>query len=577
MNEAMNQGRKPGEPSTHDSAGDGGPVKDPDPALLQFQTAAEYQRSGDKQQALQLCDQLLANGPPQDLLPAILHLRAVILAEQGYLLAASRCISEALQIRPDIAAMHEHAARIHAALGLTEAARAEAETACRLAPDNIAWRYQLARQLRLAGDLDSAVHEAQACLDAQPHFDEARILLSEVRAEQGQAEAAVAQLSAVVAHDPDHVRAWAMLANSEPALIDELPVKQALTRLADASRGAGTAARANFALGQRALRDGDSQRAFRRFRTANELRSAAEPFDIDAWEQRVARILATNRDAGHHQANAAATDEAGRRLVFVMGMPRSGTTLCEQVLSAHADVYGAGELPGMEQLCNELRRHGLDAAIPLLDPDWRERMRDSYLQLLPGESAGHARIVDKAPRNFERIDLILTLFPAAQVIWMLRHPLDTVLSCYEQDFGPGQGFSNRLSHAARFYLGHLRLLRAALRHYGQSVRVVGYARFVTQLETVAREIADFIGVGFDPAMLRPELNPRQVRTASSSQVRRPVYTSGIDRWRKVADQLAPARAVFEDAGLIDAEGNSRVSGWLDEHTPEHGPSPRGEL
>jgi tetratricopeptide (TPR) repeat protein len=129
MNEAMNQGRKPGEPSTHDSAGDGGPVKDPDPALLQFQTAAEYQRSGDKQQALQLCDQLLANGPPQDLLPAILHLRAVILAEQGYLLAASRCISEALQIRPDIAAMHEHAARIHAALGLTEAARAEAETA----------------------------------------------------------------------------------------------------------------------------------------------------------------------------------------------------------------------------------------------------------------------------------------------------------------------------------------------------------------------------------------------------------------------------------------------------------------
>jgi tetratricopeptide (TPR) repeat protein len=562
MTAAMNNGQKDSDQNASVAGGEINQDKMLEPELASFQTAAELHRAGDSNSALQLCDQLLASGPSASLLPAILHLRAVILAEQGYLLAAAQCIREALAARPDIAAMHEHAARIHAALGLTEAALAEAEFACQLAPDNIAWRYQLARQVWLAGDLERAAREAQACLAGQPHFDEARILLSEVKAEQGQAQAAAEWLSLVTQNDPDHVRAWAMLATSEPALTNELPVEQALTRLAEAGNGASIAARANFALAHRALSNGDSNRAFSLFRKANELRAAAEPFDIDGWEQRIALILATEGDASHCLADSAATDEAGRRLVFVVGMPRSGTTLCEQVLSAHPDVYGAGELPGMEQLCNELRRKDLDADSFAGTPEGRESMRDSYLHLLPDQSAGHARVIDKAPRNFERISLILRLFPAARVIWMLRHPLDTVLSCYEQDFGPGQGFSNRLRYSARVYLGHARLLGAALRRHSHSVRVVDYARFVTQLEIVARELASFIGLDFDPAMLRPELNPRKVRTASSRQVRQPVYTSGIDRWRAVGSQLAPAMEVFMEAGLIDAEGNSRVADWL---------------
>lgn len=540
------------------------PVRDPALEAANFQAATESHRAGDRETALQLCDRMLARGPSATALPAVLHLRAIILAELGYLFAAAENIREALELRADVAAMHEHAARIFDALGLTGIALAEARSACRLAPDNVAYRYQLARQLWLAGHLRSATRQAHACLAAQPHFDEARVLLSELAREQGEPQLAVAWLRAVIEHDPDHVRAWAMLSDSDPALVADLTVNQALERLAATSNNADTAAQANFALAHAALRDSRYEQALELFRTANELRASAESFEIEDWEQRVARIVQASSEAGQPWAGSAAADKAGQRLVFIVGMPRSGTTLCEQVLSAHADVYGAGELPGLEQLRNELRRSGLDADVPHVEPQMRKAMCKTYLQLLPLRSKGYARVIDKAPRNFEHLNLVLQMFPGARVIWMLRSPLDTVLSCYEQDFGPGQAFSNRLDNAARVYVGHARLLRAALQSYGNSVMVVEYVRLVTELEQTAREMTDFIGLDFDPATLRPELNPRRARTSSSEQVRQPVYTTAIDRWRTLGGKLAPAMEVFTDAGLIDVEGNSRISSWLAE-------------
>lgn len=535
-----------------------------DPEVAAFQAAAERHRSGDNETALQLCDRMLGIGPSACALPAILNLKAVILAGQGCLIAAADCIRQALEASPALAALHDHAARIHAALGRMEAALAAAESACRLAPDNVVYRYQLARILRLADDWSGAVREAEACLAVQPGFDEARILRSELAAGQGDPRRAVEWLRTVVEHDPDHVRGWAMLSAHDPELVTELPVERELTRLADAELDADAAATAKFAVAHRALRDGEPDRAFDLFRAANELRASVAPFDIEGWERRVARILAASGSVERPGTDSAVADGAGRRLVFIVGMPRSGTTLCEQVLSAHPDVFGAGELPGMEQIRNELLRRSVDPDTAGANPEWLGPMRATYLDLLPHRSAGHARVIDKAPRNFERVGLILQLFPAARVIWMLRHPLDTVLSCYEQDFGPGQAFSNRLDHAARVHVGHARLLREALRCHGDSVLVVDYARLVTQLEAVAREMAGFIGIDYHPAMLEPQRNPRQVRTASAEQVRQPVYTSAIDRWRLFADRLAPARRVFENAGLIDAEGGSRVATWLAE-------------
>jgi tetratricopeptide (TPR) repeat protein len=535
----------------------------PDSAAAGFREAANRYREGDLETALRLCDRLLSAAPTGEALPAIFNLKAVILAQRGCLFTAAECIGQAIESSPKEAKLHDHAARIQASLRWLEAAEYHARAACRLAPHAIAYRYQLARILRFKGDVSGAAGAAEACLAAQPSFTEAWVLLSELAGESDDRRQAVECLRQVVDHNPGDVRAWAMLAEFETELTPDLPVEVTLRRLVQTDGKADTRATALFALAGRALRRGDHRSAFKRFRAANELRAGQSPFDIDTWEKMVEGILVGPTP------QPPASDDSGRRLVFLVGMPRSGTTLCEQVLSAHPDVFGAGELSAMKCIQNELQhgsgKRGQSATGEqftgcALTPDGARR---AYLQCLPPGSKSHARVVDKAPRNFERLGLILALFPAARVVWMLRHPLDTVLSCYQQDFVPGQDFSNRLDHAARVYAGHARLLRHALKRFGSAISVVEYPDLVKHLETTARSLAEFIGVGFHPAMLRPDLNPRRTRTASSEQVRQRVHTLALDRWRSFAAELAAPREYFERQGLLAADGTSRVCAWLE--------------
>ena len=535
---------------------------DPGREASDFQAAAQYHRAGDRASALQLCDRLLGGSPSKAALPAILNLKAVILAEQGRLMAAAECIERAVDASPGNAALHEHAARICAGLGRLQQAERHAITACEAAPGAPGHRYQLARIRRRNGDVAGAIEAAKACLAAEPGFDEAWILRSELATDQADPPHAAACLERVVERRPDHVRAWSMLAAMAPELTASLPVDDALVRLAAAGGDADTAATAQFALADRALRRGEHARAFEGFRAANELRATDSPFDIAGWEARVARTLARNATDALPSAGSEDSDPEGARLVFVVGMPRSGTSLCEQVLSAHPDVFGAGELQGMEAIRAELAARGVDPERPDAHPDWLAPMRRAYLQGLPEQSARHARVIDKAPRNFERIALIWRLFPAARIVWMLRHPLDTVLSCYFQDFGPGQAFSNSLDHAARVYLGHARLLRHWLVGRRGRILPVHYGDLVTQLERTARAMADFLGIGFVPEMLRPERNPRRVLTASSEQVRIPVHSEGLGRWRAFEAELGAVRAFFEAHGLLAPDGTSRLRDWL---------------
>jgi hypothetical protein len=185
-------------------------------------------------------------------------------------------------------------------------------------------------------------------------------------------------------------------------------------------------------------------------------------------------------------------------------------------------------------------------------------MRRAYLDSLPTRADDHGRVVDKSPRNFERLGLIFRLFPAARVLWCLRHPLDTIISCYFQDFRGGQRFSSNLEQCAWVYVEHIHLLRHWMRHFRNSIEVVDYSVLVQNLEGTAREMSDFIGVEFHPAMLQPQLNTRNVRTASSQQLRQPVYTTSLNHWRHYRKELADILALLQQQGLLDRQGRSTV-------------------
>lgn len=527
----------------------------PTPVPAGFQDAVRRYRGGDDEGALRACGELLAAQPAGEERAGILNLQAVILAGRGCLISAADRLCGAIDAHPESPQLHDHAARIDAALARWDKAERHARTACGLAPDSVPLRYRLARILRLSGRIAEAAHEIDACLAGHPDFAEGLILRSELFVDQGERPLAVDCLRRIVTHDPAHARAWAMLAGLAENSATGASVEDELRRLAQSAASPEDAATARFALAGSALRAGRDAEAFREFRAANDIRAAQSAFDIEAWERHVERLL----DSEWVSPRAPSEDRAGERLAFLVGMPRSGTTLCEQVLSAHPAVFGAGELPAMEAVRAELALDGRGAGAGEIVPQQRlDALSDAYLKSLPAASANHLRVVDKAPRNFERLGLVRSLFPAARVIWMLRHPLDTVLSCYLQDFGPGQAFSNRLDHAARVYAGHARLLRQAADRIGSSLLIVRYADLVGQLEKTARIMADFIGLDFEPAMLRPDLNPRPVRTASAEQVRQPVHTDALGRWRRFATELGEVRAYFEDQGLLAADGSSQI-------------------
>jgi hypothetical protein len=337
----------------------------------------------------------------------------------------------------------------------------------------------------------------------------------------------------------------------------EPSVRQALERVRAGATAVEDAATASFALADIVRRAGKYPLAFAYYREANERLAAAHPFAMDCWEQEVEKTIAASRawlEAGN--CPAADASAGGEKLVFIVGMPRSGTSLCEQIISAHPGVPGAGELASMEHIEKALQQTGSDPYAVEAEPAWIDQMREAYLESLPAGFANHSRVTDKTPRNFERLGLIFRLFPAARVLWCVRHPLDTILSCYFQDFGAGQKFSQRLDHCARMYAAQVRLMRHWKHYFGRSIHAVDYSSLVRDLQSNVRAMADFLDVEFDPAMLQPHRNPRMVRTASAAQVKRPVYTTSLNNWRHYRQELSQVCAMLQQHGLLDAQGRA---------------------
>jgi tetratricopeptide (TPR) repeat protein len=409
------------------------------------------------------------------------------------------------------------------------------------------------------GQPEAALASAHASVRKNSENMEGWMLLAELSAEQGDDAAALSCLRPALESSPVLVRAWAWLAEMEPRLKSGLPVEEILTKARSSVVTEEDYATTVFALANLRQRAGLYSEAFGLYQEANQRLDAVQPFAIEAWEARVAEIIASSEQQAWTpplRNQREFVDHA--RLVFICGMPRSGTSLCEQILCSHPAVHGAGELPSMEYIekCLLQRGHnpyGTD------ETGWQAEMRNVYLDSLPPLNKGESWVIDKTPRNFERLDLVLRLFPEARVLWMLRHPLDTVLSCFFQDFASSQDYTRRLDHTTRVYIGHLNLLRHWKQKWGESLKVVDYSELVQNLETAARSLADFLSLDFHPAMLRPHLNPRPVRTSSAAQVRRPVYTTSLNQWRRYAGELSDLMARMQAEGLIDAEGQSSFS------------------
>lgn len=393
-----------------------------------------------------------------------------------------------------------------------EGATSLIEKAIRLRPGAAPFHHNIAGIYRRMGRLEEAEAEFRRAI--------------ELKADYGEAYQGLAEMVTFEHGDP-FIRAVAEQINSG--------------RLAEPMRSYF-----HFAAGKYFDDTGDYPNAFEHYRLGNQY--ANKPFDSNEFRQQVKDTLYAfdPEFVEAHRQDGLDTEQP----VFIVGMPRSGTSLVEQILASHSRVYGAGELNDMKftvRLAAQISeiRQPYPACVPGLSKPNLQRLGMDYLEriarITPGE---HDRVIDKHPLNFQFVGLILLMYPKAKIIHTVRHPLDTCLSCFFQNFTKGQHYSFDLTKLAHFYNDYRRLMQHFEMLFPDNILKVQYEDVTENQEEQTRRLLAFCELPFEQACLDFHKTRRVVKTASFLQVRKPIYRSSKGRWRNYESQLADVARIL---------------------------------
>ncbi len=460
------------------------------------------------------------------------------------LLAAGRqaeavdAFETAMRLDPTDPRGPHHLGLLYLDRGLHASAAAALGRAVELAPRMAAYRSDLGLARQTAGDLAGAEAAYRAALAIDPDDPGALRGLARIAELKGAPEAGIALLAPLV--ESGRARGGLMaLYGRLLGLVGRREEAIALleSRLADLG-GAEDRTEVGFALAALLDAAGEPARAIHHAAAANRLKGAV--FEPAAYDALIDRLLAVfDRRAMARFPRAVNAEE---RPVFVVGMPRSGTSLVEQILASHPAVYGAGELTEIGLLALATAREGraYPESVAGLDARALTALADVYRGRLDELAPGALRVVDKMWQNVEYLGFIALLFPAARIVHCRRDPADVGLSCYFQHFfGQGVPFAYDLAHIGRYHRAQAR----AMAHWRAVLDLplldVEYERLVADPETEIRRLVEFAGLSWDPACLRFHETERVVRTASHAQVRRPIYGSSVGRHRAYAPWLEP--------------------------------------
>jgi tetratricopeptide (TPR) repeat protein len=404
----------------------------------------------------------------------------------------------------------------------------------------------LGEALQAAGSPDEALQAFGAATSAEGFAkDRAAVNRGVLMMEQGdKAKAREAVEQALAAH-PRAAFGWLTLSDLKLFSPNDADLQRMEALLGPGGiEGKADRIALHFALGKAWMDIGDAERAFAHLNLGNRMHRDTYVYDGDTtavWVTGLADLY--NEELHARLAGAGAPSETP---VFVLGMPRSGTTLVEQVLASHPKVFGAGELNMMTQLTGP--HGGIDGLAAALTPDLAKSLGEAYLDRIAGLSGGKVRVVDKMPANFLMRGLIPLMLPGARIIHVRRDPVDTCLSCYSKHFASEQMFAYDQAELGQFYRAYQGLMESWRERLPQDrcIEVI-YEDVVADLGGQARRMIDFIGLEWDEACLSFDKTRRTVRTASVNQVREPIFTTSIGRWKPFAAELKPLLDALGDA------------------------------
>lgn len=403
--------------------------------------------------------------------------------------------------------------------------------------------FSLARAYKAFGRTGEAVAPLERVLQRVPQHVGARIMLGDACKALGRVQDADEQYRAAIAAGPGLGGPWWALANLKTRPFDSADIEQMRAGLRKAAPGERVYF--EFALAQALADQGDHDAAFDHLQRGNRLRREAQPWDRERYRAWLDRI-STAQQAIELPPRPA--ELSAPRPVFIVSLPRSGSTLTEQVLAAHPAVTAASELPWVPRLvAGESRRRGAGIAEwagAAGEADW-QRLGEAYMRHTQWWHQGEV-FTDKLPGNHAYIGAILAMLPDALVISLHREARDVCFSCYRQLFVRGLEFSYDLEDLAAYWQDFEQVTTSWEQRAPERVLRVHYERLVDDLETEARRIVGFIGLDWDPACLRFFEAERAVNTASAAQVREGVSRRGLGHWKRYEAHLGPLLAALEN-------------------------------
>jgi tetratricopeptide (TPR) repeat protein len=464
--------------------------------------------------------------------------------------AAENLLQRCLELAPGFDAARHNYAIVLNRINKSQEAIAQLDRLLRDDPGNPAYRNLKAVALCRTGDYATAIDIYDALTVGHPRHAPAWLSLGHATKTVGQTERAIAAYRRCLELDPAFGEAYWSLANLKTFRFDDAHLQAMQQALARADVRAEHRICLEFALGK-ALEDrGEYPESFRHYDNGNALRLAQVPYSADEMTARMqcARESCTTEFFRQRAGAGCASAEP----IFVVGMPRAGSTLVEQILASHPAVEGTMELPEITSITRALRSAAaskrLGAYYEALEGATRDELRELGEQYVDRtrihRKLGRPFFIDKMPNNFAHVGLIHLILPNAKIIDVRRHPLACGFSCFKQHFAHGQNFTYGLENVGRYYRDYVELMA----HFdavlpGRVHRVI-YEDLIADTETQVRALLAYCGLPFESACLRFFENERPVRTASSEQVRKPIYSSGVDHWRHFEPWLGPLKAAL---------------------------------
>jgi tetratricopeptide (TPR) repeat protein len=467
---------------------------------------------------------------------------AIALREAGQLDAAENECREALEINPGFAEGHNSLGNVLKEKEDWQGACEAFETATSLREGYADAMLNLAGVLFKSGDVQGAEAKYRKIIETFENLSEAHAGLGVVLLAAGRLDGAVESFKNAVANKPSLGLAQYNLATAIGGEYDEAEIDAIRELLKAKQLSNADRTRIHFALGEINDQQGNYETAFADFDAGNSLRksqleSRGKTFDANAFDARVDGIIATY--GASLFTDRKSTGSSSDLPVFIVGMPRSGTTLVEQIVASHPQAVGKGELDVIRVLCGE------DGDLAAADDKNLAEKAENYLAELTGDAEGAVRITDKMPFNWLYLGQIQLMFPEARVLYCQRDPLDTGLSCFRQHFTAAHAWACDLVDIGRFQRASDRLMEHWKSVLPLPVLDVRYEDLVNDQETASRRIIKFLGLDWDEACLEFHSSGRIVRTASNWQVRKPVYNTAIGRAKEYEAFLDPLKQALK--------------------------------